>query len=181
MAVAVALSTDVYLYRRQIKRFGFIAVILGCMLFSNGVCSEKPGDADALKGITRGSVIWDVTVGNPGRLLFLMKVIEETYTDLQRQNVKPDMIFLFHGPVVKLISTNSPDLPLEEEESYEEVVRLIRKMSKLPGVKMESCSISARMLGIDSGAIIPGINPVGNTFVSQIGYQQKGYATIPVN
>ena len=165
----------------KIKRTGFMVVILGCMLLAHGTYAEKPSDADALKGITQGNVVWDVTIGSPGKLLFLLKVIEETYGDLERQDVEPDMVFLFHGPVMKLISTNPLDLPLDEEEAREQALELIRKMSNLPGVRMESCSVSARILGIGNDTIISGIKPVGNTFVSQIGYQQKGYATIPIH
>lgn len=85
----------------------------------NVAYAEKPSDADALQGINEGKIIWDVTVGNPTKLLLLMKVIYETYDDLERQNVKPDMAFLFHGRATKLISTKPLDLPLDEEEAHE--------------------------------------------------------------
>ena len=165
----------------KIKRTGLTVVILGLMLLTNSVYADKPSDADALTGITQGNVIWDVTIGSPSKLLFMLNVIEETYDDLERQNVAPDMVFLFHGPVLKLISTTPLDLPLDQVEAHEQAQELIQKMSKLPGVKMESCSIAARTFGVDNGTIISGIKPVGNTFVSQIGYQQKGYAMIPIN
>ena len=165
----------------KIKRAGLMAVLIGHMLLTASVYADKPSDADALKGITQGNVVWDVTIGSPSKLLFLLKVIEETYDDLERQNVVPDMVFLFHGPVMKLISTDPLDLPLDEEEAHEQALELIQKMSKRPGVKMESCSIAARTFGIDNDTIISAIKPVGNTFVSQIGYQQKGYAMIPIN
>jgi hypothetical protein len=29
-------------------------------------------------------------------------------------------------------------------------------------------------------SLLPGIEPLGNTFVSLIGYQEHGYATIPI-
>ena len=74
----------------------------------------------------------------------MMKVIEETYDDLIRQNVEPDMVFAFHGPVMKLITTESPDLDLDDEEAHEELLELLTDFSKKPGVKMESCSIAAR-------------------------------------
>ena len=109
-----------------------------------------------------------------------MKVIEETYDDLVRQDVKPDMIFTFHGPVVKLISSQSLDLALDEEEAHEELLDRLRKLSKKPGVKMESCSVAARLLGIDNDTIMSEVKPVGNTFVSLMGYQNKGYALIPI-
>lgn len=164
----------------KIIRFNLITFGYICLLLLNAAYAEKPSDADALQGINEGKVIWDVTVGSPTKLLLLLNVIDETYDDLERQNVKPDMVFLFHGRVMKLISTKPLDLPLDEEEAHEEALELIKKLSQQPGVKMESCSISARLLGIDNETIIPGIKPVGNTFVSQIGYQKKGYAMIPI-
>ncbi len=156
----------------------FIGVL--SLLTLSLVNAEKPSDADALGEINEGKVIWDVTVGNPKKLLLMLKVIEETYDDLERQNVKPDMVFAFHGPVMKLITTESPDLALDEEEAHEEVLELLVKFSKKPGIKMESCSIAARLLNIDNDTIISEVKPVGNTFVSLIGYQKQGYALIPI-
>ncbi len=150
-------------------------------LVSNPVFAEKPSDADALQGINEGKVVWDITVSSPKKLSFLLEVIDETYEDLVRQDVKPDMVFLFHGRVMKLITTEPPELDLDEEEAHEKAIQLIRKLNDKPGVRMESCSIAARTLGIDNKNIIPEIKPVGNTFVSQIGYQKKGYAMIPIH
>jgi len=157
-------------------------IIIGFLglLVSYLVNAEKPTDGDALRDVNEGKVVWDVTVGSPSKLLLLMKVIEETYDDLIRQDVKPDMIFTFHGPVVKLISSQPLDLPLDEEEAHEKVLDQLREFSKKPGVKMESCSVAARLLGIGNDTIIPEVKPVGNTFVSLIGYQKKEYALIPI-
>jgi len=143
--------------------------------------AEKPNDADALKGIETGKVVWDVTLSKPSRLLFVMKVIDETYEDLVKQNVTPDMVFTFHGRVLPLLSSQPLELELDEEVALEELLALIQTMSEKPGVKMESCSVASRVLDIDNSTIIPAVKPVGNTFVSLIGYQQKGYALIPIN
>lgn len=156
----------------------FIGIVF--LLTSNVVIAEKPSDIDALGDINEGKVVWDITVGNPQKLLLMLKVIEETYDDLERQNVDPDMVFAFHGPVMKLITTEPPDLALDEEEAHEELLELLTDFSKKPGVKMESCSIAARLLNIDNDTIIKEVKPVGNTFVSLIGYQKQGYAFIPI-
>lgn len=155
-------------------------VVVVSLLFSTLSYADKPGDEDALRGMNEGKVVWDITVGSPGKLLLMLKVIEETYDDLSSQNVKPDMVFAFHGPVVKLISTEPLDLALDEEEAHEQVLDQLQKLSEKPGVKMESCSIATRLLGVDNDTIIPQVKPVGNTFVSLIGYQKKGYALIPI-
>jgi intracellular sulfur oxidation DsrE/DsrF family protein len=166
----------------SVKHIGFNLFAIACLylLLLNTTYAEKPSDVDALQGLKEGKVVWDVTVGSPSKLLLLLKVIEETYEDLVRQNVKPDMIFTFHGPVMRLISTEPHDLPLDEEEAHEEIVQLLQKLNQRSGVKMESCSVAARLMGIDNKTILSGIKPVGNTFVSQIGYQKQGYAMIPI-
>tara|TARA_R110002096_G_scaffold224677_7_gene413990 strand:- start:600 stop:1100 length:501 start_codon:yes stop_codon:yes gene_type:complete len=147
----------------------------------NTAHADKPDDADALQGIDTGKVIWDITLSSPSRLLFVMKVIEETYEDLIEQHVKPDMVFTFHGRVLKLLSSQPIELDIDEEVALEELLVLIQELSKKPGIKMESCSVASRILNIDNSTIIPEVKPVGNTFVSLIGYQQKGYALIPIN
>lgn len=164
---------------RLIPSFIALSVFLLSML--SFAQAEKPDDADALDGIETGKVVWDVTLSKPSRLLFVMKVIDETYADLERQGVTPDMVFTFHGRVLKLLSSQPIELDLDEEAAHEELLALIDTMSKKPGVKMESCSVAARVLGIDNKTIVPAVKPVGNTFVSLIGYQQKGYALIPID
>ncbi|KAA3629645.1 MAG: hypothetical protein DWQ09_05245 [Proteobacteria bacterium] len=161
-----------------VKRF--FAVMLASMVFMGVANAAKPNDADALKGVSEGRVVWDITKGDPKSLLLFLKVIEETYDDLKRQNVTPDMVFTFHGPVVKLISTAPQNLPLDDEEALEEIVALLQRMNQRPGVRMESCSVATRLFGIDNKTILKGIKPVGNTFVSLIGYQKQGYALIPI-
>lgn len=158
-----------------------LIILLTLFSFISLAQADKPNDADALEGINTGKVLWDVTLSKPSRLLFVMKVIDETYDDLVRQNVTPDMVFTFHGRVLKLLSSQPLSLKSGEEEALEELLVLIQKLSNKPGVKMESCSIASRILGIDNNTIISEVKPVGNTFVSMIGYQQKGYALIPIN
>lgn len=158
-----------------------ILLFIFSLIFCASSVAESPNDADALAGIETGKVIWDVTLNKPSRLLFVMKVIDETYEDLVEQDVTPDMVFTFHGRVLRLLSSQPLELDLDEEAALEELLTLIQTMSKKPGVKMESCSVASRILGIDNSTIIPAVKPVGNTFVSLIGYQQKGYALIPID
>jgi intracellular sulfur oxidation DsrE/DsrF family protein len=165
---------------QRLFTLSLLQILLALSLLSSAH-ADKPNDADALQGIEFGKVIWDVTLSKPSRLLFVMKVIDETYEDLVRQGVTPDMVFTFHGRVLKLLSSQPIELDLDEEVAQEELLVLIQQLSKKPGVKMESCSVAARVLGIDNKTIMSEVMPVGNTFVSLIGYQQKGYALIPIN
>ena len=142
--------------------------------------AEKPDDSAALAGITAGQVVWDINMSDPRRLSLHLRVIQETYDDLVRQNVVPDMIFAFRGRSVLLISTDREAIPLEERHYLDEVAELLSDLSKRPGVRMEACSVACRLFGAKAENLLPGIHAVGNTFVSLIGYQEKGYGTIPI-
>ncbi len=163
--------------RSPVWAFGLMLLLFSA---SAPLHAAKPSDAHALEGVSSGKVVWDITVNNPDKLLVLLGVIEETYEDLLRQDVEPDMVYLFHGPVLKVISTEREGVPLDHEETYDQIAAHLQAMQQRPGVRMEACSIAARLLGMDTDTLIPGVELVGNTFVSLIGYQAKGYGLIPI-
>lgn len=158
----------------------FIKALLICLLLPGLALADGPGDQHALEGVGTGKVAWDINMGNPERLLLYLRVISETYDGLKHQGVEPDMVFTFRGPSVRLISTKRDEVPLDEEEHYDAIAEQIKGFLTRPNVRMEACSIATRLFGVDGSTLIPGVVHVGNTFISQIGYQAKGYATIPI-
>ncbi len=143
--------------------------------------SDKPDDSHALQGVKTGKVVFDINIpGNAKKMQLYMTVIQQTYEDLVRQNVKPDMILAFRGMAVKLISTQQPDeLPLDDEEALQSVAKMIADL-QAKGVRVEACSVATGLFKVPHESLLPGVVPVGNTFVSLTGYQAKGYATIPI-
>lgn len=152
----------------------------GLMMF-NIAYAEKPSDEDALKDVEVGKVVWDVLVSRPDRLLFYLKLIDETYGDLVRQDIEPDMVFIFHGRALNLVKKEPVNFLSRDKQAHQDALALINDLRSRPGVRMEACSISARMQDIEYEGIIPEIKVVGNTYVSLIAYQSKGYSVIPVH
>ncbi len=150
-------------------------------LLSNSVYAEKPSDTDALEDIEVGKVVWDVLASRPDRLLFYLKLIDETYNDLVRQEVEPDMVFIFHGRALQLIKSEQVNYLPKDKQAHQQALELISDLNSREGVRMEACSISARMQEIENDGIISDVKMVGNTYVSLIGYQSKGYSVIPVH
>ena len=150
------------------------------ILFAAPALAEKPDDSRALAGVEAGKVAWDINMGDAKKLALYLQVMAETYDDLVRQGVEPDMVFTFRGPSLPLISRERTDVPLDHETHYDAIAERIEALQAKPNVRMEACSIAARLTGVEPGTLLPGIDFVGNTFVSQIGYQAKGYATIPI-
>ncbi|MCF7985621.1 MAG: hypothetical protein K9L70_14555 [Thiohalocapsa sp.] len=155
--------------------------LLPVLLFLSGTAlAEKPSDAHALAEVESGKIAWDINMANAEKLLLYLQVMDETYEDLKRQGVEPDMVFTFRGPSVRLISTDRAGVSIDEEVQRDGVAKQIQALLAKPNVRMEACSVATRLTGVDAETLLPGIEHVGNTFVSQIGYQAKGYAIIPI-
>ena len=145
------------------------------------VQATELSDADALEDVEVGKVVWDVLASRPDRLLFYLKLIDETYDDLVRQDVEPEMVFIFHGHALNLIKSEPDEFLARDKQALQEALMLISELNSKSGVRMEACSISARMQDIENDGIISDVKMVGNTYVSLIGYQAKGYSVIPVH
>ncbi len=157
----------------------FLVLGLSLALINPISAADKPDDADALKGVKVGKVLFDVNISNAKKMSLYLSVVQETVTDFERQGVKPDVILAFRGHAVKIVSTNQENTELPELENVEKVAAQLADLSA-KGVRMEACSVATRLFGVDNASMLPGIKVVGNTFVSLTGYQAQGYAIIPL-
>lgn len=158
-------------------RLPFLLLLL---LIPGILTAGKPADTASLSGVDSGKIAWDINMANPEKMLLYLQVMDETYEDLKRQGVEPDMVLTFRGPSVLLITTDRTDVPLDDEVQLDGIAAQLQAMLAKPNVRAEACSVATRLSGVDPKALLPGIDHVGNTFVSQIGYQAKGYAIIPI-
>ncbi|MBI2239494.1 MAG: hypothetical protein HYU59_01675 [Magnetospirillum gryphiswaldense] len=163
------------------KRLILVVAALVALAAAPVYAFDKPSDAAALKGVKTGKVVWDVSMANPETLAMFLSVVRETYDDLARQNVKPDMVLAIHGVPVKFVRASRDDLPLETGAAVDKINDVLDDLAKRPGVRIEVCSIANRLFGVDNASIKPNYHVVGNSWVSLIGYQAQGYAVVPIN
>ncbi|MBK1705845.1 hypothetical protein [Halochromatium glycolicum] len=157
-----------------------LALLLPGLASAEKPSTEKPSDTQSLAGVSAGKIAWDINMASPKKLLLYLKVMDETYEDLKRQGVEPDMVLTFRGPSVRLITTEHAEVSLDEEVQREGIAAQLAAMLAKPNVRAEACSVATRLNNVDPETLLPSIEHVGNTFVSQIGYQAQGYATIPI-
>ncbi|ADH87319.1 hypothetical protein [Desulfurivibrio alkaliphilus] len=141
---------------------------------------KRPGDRAALAGVEVGRIFWDVTIADPWALAGRLGVIEETYCDMVRQGVTPEMVLAFRGGATRLLNADPQHLPEELREGAAEVQRHLQTMLERPGVQMEACYIAMGRVPLEPENLMPGVKAVGNTFLSAMGYGQKGYVSIPI-
>ncbi|WP_038051379.1 DsrE family protein [Thioalkalivibrio sp. ALJ1] len=154
-------------------------LLLALSLTTLSVQADAPTDARALEGVDQARVVFDLNNDDPEVMALYLMVIRETFEDLTDQGVEPDMILTFRGRAVTMVSEDRERFELTEFDHLDAIEDHIAALQE-KGVHLESCSVATRLFGVDHGELLPGIEPVRNTFVSLTGYQAQGYAVIPI-
>ncbi|MDD2271279.1 MAG: DsrE family protein [Desulfuromonadaceae bacterium] len=134
--------------------------------------AQKTDNGDRpFAGLKTAKVIFDVRVPDQEKLIFNLKLIDETYEGIVADGVKPKMVVSFRGPGVKQLTSGVID-----EEAHALIRNLVKK-----GVRIEVCAVATRIFKVDNATIIPEVKLVANVMLSFIGYQNRGYAIITIN
>lgn len=152
------------------------------LLVSNMIQAEQPviNDQVALGDLKVGKGVFLVDIGDAKKLNFYLDVIQGTYKGMKEQGVEPEFILVFIGPSVKYLSTSpSPETEQEASGVLMEIESNVEAIASL-GVRQEVCAVATRVFGIDNKTLLPGLTPVGDGFISLIGYQSQGYHLVPV-
>ncbi len=160
-------------------RLARLMILTGLIAVQAGVAAPKPDDADALRNVEQGKVLFDINMTDAKKMTLYLSVIRETVDDLKRQGVEPDVILAFRGLSVRLVSNDREQMELTDFEHLDRIAEQLADL-RAQGVRMEACSVATRLFKIDNDTLLEGIKPVGNTFVSLTGYQAQGYANIPI-
>ncbi|MDH3999000.1 MAG: DsrE family protein [Desulfuromonadales bacterium] len=152
-----------------------ILTLLASLLFCTAPAFALD-DTAALSGLTSVRAIFDVRTADEKKLQFILGAIRDTMEQTQEQGVKPRYIASMRGPTVKLlVRARAGDPKLQQK-----TVALINEL-KQSGIRLEACGYALDMFGLDEEDLYQGVDTVGNSLNSLIGYQTKGYALVTMN
>ena len=156
-------------------------LILLLLICLPGLASAAiPDNSRSLAGLKAVGVIFDVNTGNPQNLLLRLKLIEETVLSVAADGVSPDVVVAFRGGASLFVTRGDKYLPKEDLDHKVAIQAQIKRLKGL-GYRLEQCAVAARLLKIDPQDIIDEVPLVGNGYISMIGYQNRGYAFIPMD
>lgn len=160
-------------------------ILLSLVILLSASSSLQAGDkavndAAALSDLKTGKGVFLVDIGDARKLNFYLQVIQGSYKGMKDQGVEPDFVLVFIGPSVKYLST-SPSEEIEQTAGglLMEIESNVEALAAL-GVRQEACVVATRAFGIDNKTLVSGLTPVGDGFISLIGYQAQGYHLVPV-
>lgn len=133
----------------------------------------------ALQGLTETKAVFDINQGNPDILALRLQLVEETYQQLKSAGTAPKFVLAFRGGASFFLTTGERYIDQEDREKKQKIETLLKDLNQL-GIPLEQCAIAARLSKIDTGNFLPYIKVVANGYTSMIGYQNQGYALIPM-
>lgn len=157
---------------RAVRSSIIFAFVLMLLPATNAFSQEQ--EYAAMEGVSSVQTVFDFRVGDPDVALGHLDLIHSMLDDpsMTREGKRPEIIVIFIGPSVNLISTD------ESASATESTIAEKISAMKADGVKFEICMTTAHALDISADSILPEIVQVGNGWISLIGYQHRGYSMI---
>ena len=169
--------------RNKIFKIRHLLIIVVAAFISALVVTPAVSDEyrNALNGVKSIKVVFDVSLGSPKVANIVFWAVQNVYTDKSVRSLKepPQVAVVFHGPAVKLISTDHKGFKDAEKEELNKFADMIRQMKK-DGVKLEVCQYAVKVLGVNPETILSEVDQVGNGFISVVGYQAQGYSVVTI-
>ena len=130
------------------KMKNYLIAAMLTLLSLGALAAGIPDDSDALRGVSKGKVVFDINMTEPKKMTLYLSVIKQTVDDLVRQNVEPEVILAFRGMSVRLVSKNRDQMELTDFEHLDKIAAQLAGLQK-QGVRMEACSVATRLFKVD--------------------------------
>lgn len=157
------------------------SLLLGAAMVFALVLGAPAGaaDDDAVAGLKEAKVAFDITAGEPHRMLLILDTIDETREGFVRRGITPRFVLAFRGPASLLTQTDLSRFKPEDREMAARVAAKLKQLRRTAGIeRMDQCSIAMRGQKVDRAQVSPDVTIVENGWITLVGYQAKGYAYI---
>jgi intracellular sulfur oxidation DsrE/DsrF family protein len=136
-------------------------------------------DDNPIAGLKDAKIAFDITAGDPGRLLSILNTIDETRESFARHGVTPHFVLAFRGPATLLTQTDLSRLKPEDRETATKIAAKLKQLHGSAGIeRLDQCSIALRSQKVDKALVNPDVTVVENGWITLVGYQARGYAYI---
>ena len=139
----------------------------------------EAADDNPVAGLKEARVAFDITAGEPGRMLNILNTIDETRESFVKLGVAPHFVLAFRGPATLLTQTDLSRLKPEDRETAAKIAAKLKQLRATAGIeRMDQCSIALRGQKVDKALVNPDLTIVDNGWITLVGYQARGYAYI---
>lgn len=156
-----------------------LCLVIMSLAWSTSSVAKEINDTAALNGIDEAKGVFLIDFTDAAKTAFYLNIIQGTHASFIKQGVKPDLVLVFIGQTVQFLSTEPDDGLFEYSNELASIVNSVEALHKA-GVRMEVCAVATQVFGINNNTVLPGMDVVGDGFISLIGWQTQGYKLVPI-
>lgn len=135
---------------------------------------------NALKNITQSNIYFDVSLDDDQKLLLRLNLLQRTLQQMKDAGVDLSVVIGFRGGASRFITKDDHYVLKEETGNKQKIQEQVSRLAN-EGILIEQCSIAAELFDIAYDDFLPEVDIVGNGYISLIGYQNQGYAVVPMD
>jgi len=156
-----------------------LIVLLGLFLLPQTALSQAENGIRALGDLSELKVYFDVKADSAAKLEKRLIWINDTFNQATQKGLKVSFIIGVRSQASFFVTKG--DYYIEEEDipTKGKIEKWLQRLVKL-GIRIEQCGISAELFDIDPKDFLPEITVVKNSYLSIAGYQNRGYAYVPM-
>jgi len=125
--------------------------------------------------------VFDCASSDPKYILSRMALIEKTQTMIESRGDRAVFAITIHsGCIVAAAKDYDVIVPDEEVIYIRHAQEILARLAKEKKVEVVACAIALEGFGIDREDVVPFMRISENSYIDTIGYQNRGYALMPL-
>ncbi len=156
-----------------------LTLVLSVFLLPQTVLSQNKGEIQALANLSELKVYFDVKADSASKLEKRFQWIHDTYEQASQKGVKVAIIIGVRSQASFFVTRGDDYIDEEDVLIKVKIDKWLKRFAAME-IPLEQCGISAKLFDIDVEEFLPEMTVVKNSYISIAGYQNKGYAYVPM-
>ncbi|MFW5910179.1 MAG: DsrE family protein [Thiohalospira sp.] len=133
-----------------------------------------------LDGVEQAKAVYQFNTGKPKKAAAMLEGVGRNFDALAEAGHDPDFVVVFAGPAVRLLTEEPPEKVADRHgDRLLAIEGTVEELAEA-GVRMEICATALDAFDIDPDTVLDEIQPVPSGHQAIIGWQNRGYALVPV-
>ena len=161
------------------KTYLLLTLLLGFFVLPPPASSQNNADILALADLSSLKVYFDVKADSAAKLEKRFQWIYETYEQASQQGLKVAIVIGVRSKASFFVTRGDEYVDEEDLLLKGKIEKWLKRFATME-IPMEQCGISAKLYDIEADEFLSEIRVVKNSYISIAGYQNKGFAYVPM-
>ncbi len=161
------------------KTYLLLTLLFAVVLLPHTASSQNNADIQSLAGLSVLKMYFDVKSDSAAKLEKRFQWIHESYEQANQKGITVAIVIGVRSRASFFVTKGDEYVEEEDLLIKAKIEKWLRRFAEM-GIPVEQCGISAKLYDIEREEFLSEITVVKNSYLSIAGYQNKGYAYIPM-